>query len=122
CEMLCECWTLGGRVDELQGLAGCARCRCFGPPADRNCRRARRTVCGSSRGPLSTADVGSSTTFRVLRSGFTQRFFKELRARARDAADKTRQAFEHNASCRGVSAEWREIPEGADADPALHAR
>jgi nucleotide-binding universal stress UspA family protein len=49
-------------------------------------------------------------------------FFEELRARARDAADKTRQTFEHIASRRGVSAEWREIPEGADADPALHAR
>src|ERR1700757_598888 len=48
-------------------------------------------------------------------------FFEELRARARDAADKTRQAFEEVASRRGVSAEWREIPEG-DADPALHAR
>ena len=40
-------------------------------------------------------------------------FFEELRARARDAADKTRQTFEHVASRRGVSAEWREIPEGA---------
>ena len=49
-------------------------------------------------------------------------FFEELRARARDAADKTRQTFEHIASRRGVSAEWQEIPEGADADPALHAR
>ena len=49
-------------------------------------------------------------------------FFEELRARARDAADKTRQAFEHIANRRGVSAEWREIPEVADADPALHAR
>jgi len=49
-------------------------------------------------------------------------FFEELRARARDAADKTRQAFDQLASRRSVSAEWREIPEGANADPALHAR
>jgi nucleotide-binding universal stress UspA family protein len=49
-------------------------------------------------------------------------FFEELRARARDAADKTREVFEHIASLHGVSAEWREIPEGADADPAVHAR
>jgi nucleotide-binding universal stress UspA family protein len=49
-------------------------------------------------------------------------FFEELRARARDAADKTREVFEHIASLRGVSPEWREIPEGADADPAVHAR
>jgi nucleotide-binding universal stress UspA family protein len=48
-------------------------------------------------------------------------FFEELRARARDAADETRNVFERIASLRGVSAEWREIPEGADADPALHA-
>src|SRR6201984_2745891 len=47
-------------------------------------------------------------------------FFEELRARARDAADKTRQAVEQIANHRGVSAEWREISEGADADPALH--
>lgn len=49
-------------------------------------------------------------------------FFEELRARARDAADETREAFEHIASLRGVSAEWREAPEGAEADTAVHAR
>jgi nucleotide-binding universal stress UspA family protein len=49
-------------------------------------------------------------------------FFEELRARARDAADKTRRAFEQIAGRRGVSAEWRESPEGEDADLALHAR
>ena len=46
-------------------------------------------------------------------------FFEELRARARDAADKTRKTFEHITGLRGISAEWREAP---DADPALHAR
>jgi len=49
-------------------------------------------------------------------------FFEELRARAREAAAKTKEMFEHTASLRGVSAEWREIPDGADADPTLHAR
>ena len=49
-------------------------------------------------------------------------FFEEWRARAREAADKTRALFDHITGLRGVSAEWREIPEGADADPAVHAR
>src|SRR5215470_11870043 len=49
-------------------------------------------------------------------------FFEEWRARVREAADKTRALFEHITGLRGVSAEWREIPEGADADPAVHAR
>jgi nucleotide-binding universal stress UspA family protein len=49
-------------------------------------------------------------------------FFEELRARARDAADKTRETFEHVTGLRGISAEWREFPEGPEGDPALHAR
>jgi nucleotide-binding universal stress UspA family protein len=49
-------------------------------------------------------------------------FFEELRARAREAADKTREVFEHATRLRGVSPEWREMPEGLDADPAVHAR
>ena len=49
-------------------------------------------------------------------------FFEEWRARAREAADKTRALFDRITGLRGVSAEWREIPEGADADPAIHAR
>jgi nucleotide-binding universal stress UspA family protein len=49
-------------------------------------------------------------------------FFEELRARAREAADKTREVFEYATRLRGVSAEWREMPEGLDADPAVHAR
>jgi hypothetical protein len=32
-----------------------------------------------------------------------------------------REAFDHATGIRGLSAEWREIPEGPDADPALHA-
>jgi nucleotide-binding universal stress UspA family protein len=49
-------------------------------------------------------------------------FFDELRQRARDAAEKVREQFEHVAGLRGISAEWRLVPEGAEADPALHAR
>jgi nucleotide-binding universal stress UspA family protein len=49
-------------------------------------------------------------------------FFEELRVRARDTADKVRESFEHVAGLHGISAEWREIPEGPEADPALHAR
>jgi len=37
-------------------------------------------------------------------------------------AAKTREMFDHATGLRRLSAEWREIPEGADADPALHAR
>jgi nucleotide-binding universal stress UspA family protein len=33
-----------------------------------------------------------------------------------------REAFDHATGIRGLSAEWREIAEGPDADPALHAR
>src|SRR3984957_18861320 len=48
--------------------------------------------------------------------------FVELRDRARSAAVKVREAFDHATGLRGLSGEWREIPEGPDADPALHAR
>jgi nucleotide-binding universal stress UspA family protein len=33
-----------------------------------------------------------------------------------------REALDHATGIRGLCAEWREIPEGPDADPALHAR
>jgi nucleotide-binding universal stress UspA family protein len=49
-------------------------------------------------------------------------FFHGLRERARDAADKQREVFEHVASLRGLSVEWRVIAEGPEADAALHAR
>jgi nucleotide-binding universal stress UspA family protein len=49
-------------------------------------------------------------------------FFAELRERVREASDRTRSRFEHAARAHGISAEWREIPEGPEADPALHAR
>src|SRR5215813_9603940 len=49
-------------------------------------------------------------------------FFHELQEQARAAADKVHEQFEHVARLRGLSAEWRLVPEGPDADPALHAR
>jgi len=49
-------------------------------------------------------------------------FFAEARERARDAADEVRERFEHITKLRGVTAEWRLIPEGPEADPAAHAR
>jgi nucleotide-binding universal stress UspA family protein len=49
-------------------------------------------------------------------------FFAELRESARSAAVNTREMFDHATGLRRLSAEWREIPEGPDADPALHAR
>ena len=49
-------------------------------------------------------------------------FFAEARERARDAADEVRERFEHITKLRGVTAEWRLIPEGPEADPAVHAR
>jgi nucleotide-binding universal stress UspA family protein len=47
--------------------------------------------------------------------------YREWRATALARAEACRQAFEHAAGLRGVSAEWRTAAEG-DADPALHAR
>jgi nucleotide-binding universal stress UspA family protein len=49
-------------------------------------------------------------------------FFRELREKAREVSEKEREAFEHAASLRGLSAEWRVVAEGPEADPALHAR
>jgi len=54
--------------------------------------------------------------------GMLDPFFAEARERARDAADKVREQFEHVTKLRGVSNEWRLIPAGAAADPGLHAR
>jgi nucleotide-binding universal stress UspA family protein len=49
-------------------------------------------------------------------------FFQELRERARDTAEKMREQFEHVTGLHGISAEWRLVPEGPEADAALHAR
>ena len=49
-------------------------------------------------------------------------FYENLRERARAAAETVREHFEHAAGLRGISAEWRLVPEGPESDPALHAR
>jgi len=49
-------------------------------------------------------------------------FFRELREKAQEVCDKEREAFEHAASLRGLSAEWRMVAESLESDPALHAR
>src|SRR6516164_543263 len=49
-------------------------------------------------------------------------FFRELREKSLEVCDKEREAFEHAASLRGLSAEWRMVDTGAESDPALHAR
>jgi nucleotide-binding universal stress UspA family protein len=49
-------------------------------------------------------------------------FFRELREKAREVCDKEREAFEHAASLRALSAEWRVAEAGAESEPALHAR
>jgi nucleotide-binding universal stress UspA family protein len=49
-------------------------------------------------------------------------FFREMRERAQEAADKVREGFEQVTDLRGISAEWRVIADGPEADPALHAR
>jgi len=49
-------------------------------------------------------------------------FFAELRKKARAAAAAEREIFDRATVLRQLSADWREIPEGPDADPALHAR
>ena len=49
-------------------------------------------------------------------------FFHELREKAQEVCEKERQAFEHAASLRGLSAEWRVAAAGAESDPELHAR
>jgi len=47
--------------------------------------------------------------------------FRELRGKAQEICDREREAFEHAASLRGLSVEWR-VAEGFESDPALHAR
>jgi nucleotide-binding universal stress UspA family protein len=49
-------------------------------------------------------------------------FLRELRGKAVEVCDKERASFEHAASLRGLSPEWRMVAEGLESDPALHAR
>ncbi len=48
--------------------------------------------------------------------------YGEFRAKASEQAEQMREAFEHAATLRGLSFEWRAVGEGEDADAALHAR
>ncbi len=49
-------------------------------------------------------------------------FFRELREKTQAEAERHREAFEHAASLRGLSVEWRVVDGGSESDPALHAR
>src|ERR1700756_1607292 len=49
-------------------------------------------------------------------------FFMDLRQQAQAVSDTEGGAFAQRASLRGLSAEWRVIAEGREADAALHAR
>jgi nucleotide-binding universal stress UspA family protein len=49
-------------------------------------------------------------------------FFAELREKARAAAANVREVFDRATGLHRVSAEWREVPDDPDADPALYAR
>ena len=48
--------------------------------------------------------------------------YREWRAQALEQAEALHAAFEHAARLRGISAEWRAVAGGWDANPALHAR
>lgn len=48
--------------------------------------------------------------------------YREWRGRALEQAETLHAAFEHAARLRGISAEWRAVSGGWDANPALHAR
>jgi len=69
--------------------------------------------------PLPVPDVPRA--FGYYSPSLFDPIFRELREKAQEVCDKERQAFEHAASLRGLSAEWR-VTEGLEADPAVHAR
>lgn len=48
--------------------------------------------------------------------------YREWRAQALERAETLHTAFEHAGRLRGISAEWRAVSGGWDANPALHAR
>jgi nucleotide-binding universal stress UspA family protein len=48
--------------------------------------------------------------------------YREWREHALERAETLHAAFEHTARLRGISAEWRAVSGGWDANPALHAR
>jgi nucleotide-binding universal stress UspA family protein len=48
--------------------------------------------------------------------------YQEWRSTALAQAEDCRRVFEHETGRRGVSAEWRAVAEGSEADPSVHAR
>jgi nucleotide-binding universal stress UspA family protein len=69
--------------------------------------------------PLPFPDV--PRTFGYYDPATFDPIFRELRGKAQEICDREREAFEHAASLRGLSVEWR-VAEGLEVDPALHAR
>jgi hypothetical protein len=72
-------------------------------------RGARRAVLCASRRALPAADAADARHFGYYDPALLGPFFAELRERARSAAVKVHEAFEHAAGLRGLSAEWREL-------------
>jgi nucleotide-binding universal stress UspA family protein len=70
--------------------------------------------------PIPSPDLPRSTGYADLAA--LEPVYREWRERALEQAEATREAFEHAARLRGISAEWRGAAEGWEADPALHAR
>ena len=70
--------------------------------------------------PLPVAEVPKH--FAYYDPALLDPFFHDLREQAQEMCDKEREAFEHAASLRGLSAEWRMVGEGLETDPAVHAR
>ena len=70
--------------------------------------------------PLPVAEVPKH--FAYYDPALLDPFFHDLREQAQEVCDKEREAFEHAASLRGLSAEWRMVGEGLETDPAVHAR
>lgn len=57
-----------------------------------------------------------------LNSSLFSPVYREIREAARQQAGALQQAFDEAARRRGISAEWRGVNEGIDANPAVHAR
>jgi nucleotide-binding universal stress UspA family protein len=70
--------------------------------------------------PLPVAEVPRH--FAYYDPALLDPFFRDLREKAQEVCDKEREGFEHAASLRGLSAEWRMVTEGLETDPAVHAR
>jgi hypothetical protein len=114
----------GGRrcIDELQGLAGRTRFRGGGARRLKLAAALAERFAAHLVGLYPVPIPEAPPHFGYYDPALLAPFFEELRARAREAADGTKEMFEHLTGLRGLSAEWREIPEGPEGDPALHAR